>query len=950
MSVKRLLLLFTFLSVSTILPQVESYNLITIQKESFANLEKNIQNEIEILHEFHNGLFAKTNSELLKQIEYENIDYKLIDNYDPSAKYYLFESKKNINPAGFGEVLVQLDKQAILKNLDRSKINPEQTEITVTELQKYSSAEISFNQRYTINSSTKIDSMVNAVISQVNVDSVTSFIQSLQDFQTRYLFAPNRRDVAEWIKNKFISFGYENARLDSFVYNGYWQYNAVAQLDAAEKVNDYIVIGGHHDSITGSDPMSFAPGADDNASGTVAVIETARALKAANFNSPKNIVFVTFAAEERGLWGSKDYAQKALQQGMNISLMINHDMISYSRNSVETSVVDINRYTGSDEFAEIAAYAVENYTDLRSNYGGYNSAGSDSHSFWDLGFPAIYFEENVFSPYYHSNSDVVANYNMPYCSAVIQASCATTVMTAVTPSKVQDYEIFDIGNGTSLQLSWAPDEANNFSYFKIFAGNESGVYSREETTADNEFVLDGLTEGINYFVAVASVNTDGFESILVEKSLTPYSRPHVPADLSDEPVMFGVKLSWTHNLELDLAGYNIYRSENPSESFVKLNNELIIENHYQDFTTNKNQYYYYKISAVDEDENESDLSNALRSHPVTLQSELIIVDETSDESEEHDAEYDAFYNNILKNYEYSSFDVFKEDGIKLADIAGYKNVIWLSEDESNFTAAFNLKEDIAKLLNFGGTFVYIGYLPTKAFENDVQEETTFGIGTFVRDYLKIDYKYKGFGSRFNGAEDEYMNYPVLKIDSLKAPANTNYHLRNIESISASDEASEIYLYKSDYDPSSPQGKLIGSPVAVEYLGEDFKTITTSFPLYMMKENDAKSFLAYIVEEKLGLTTDVTEDLQVPTKYSLSQNYPNPFNPSTVISYQISVNSKVTLKIYDVLGREVAVLVNEYQPAGNYEVEFNAKGLSSGVYYYRIESGNFSDTKKMILLK
>lgn len=97
-------------------------------------------------------------------------------------------------------------------------------------------------------------------------------------------------------------------------------------------------------------------------------------------------------------------------------------------------------------------------------------------------------------------------------------------------------------------------------------------------------------------------------------------------------------------------------------------------------------------------------------------------------------------------------------------------------------------------------------------------------------------------------------------------------------------------------------------------------------------------------------TSVKNSEILPTEYLSIQNYPNPFNPSTVIGYQISVNSKVSLKIYDILGREVAVLVNEYQPAGNYEIEFNAKGLSSGVYYYRIESGNYSNTKKMILLK
>lgn len=92
------------------------------------------------------------------------------------------------------------------------------------------------------------------------------------------------------------------------------------------------------------------------------------------------------------------------------------------------------------------------------------------------------------------------------------------------------------------------------------------------------------------------------------------------------------------------------------------------------------------------------------------------------------------------------------------------------------------------------------------------------------------------------------------------------------------------------------------------------------------------------------------DVNTPDKFELSQNYPNPFNPSTIISYAIPENSVVTLKVYDILGNEVAVLVNDYKNAGRYTVNFDASSLSSGVYYYRISAGSFSNTKKMLLLK
>ena len=87
----------------------------------------------------------------------------------------------------------------------------------------------------------------------------------------------------------------------------------------------------------------------------------------------------------------------------------------------------------------------------------------------------------------------------------------------------------------------------------------------------------------------------------------------------------------------------------------------------------------------------------------------------------------------------------------------------------------------------------------------------------------------------------------------------------------------------------------------------------------------------------------------PRNYALEQNYPNPFNPSTTIRYQIPKDGLVTLKVYDVLGREVKTLVNSYQSAGEHFVKFDGRGLASGVYFYSLTAGDFSQTKKMILL-
>jgi aminopeptidase N len=109
-----------------------------------------------------------------------------------------------------------------------------------------------------------------------------------------------------------------------------------------------------------------------------------------------------------------------------------------------------------------------------------------------------------------------------------------------------------------------------------------------------------------------------------------------------------------------------------------------------------------------------------------------------------------------------------------------------------------------------------------------------------------------------------------------------------------------------------------------------------------------------------IVTSINGDVTKITDYVLEQNHPNPFNPNTTIKYQIPELSFITLKVYDVLGNEVATLINEEKPAGIYEVEFSAKGgstlsgneyaLPSGIYFYRLESSSFSQTKKLILLK
>lgn len=151
--------------------------------------------------------------------------------------------------------------------------------------------------------------------------------------------------------------------------------------------------------------------------------------------------------------------------------------------------------------------------------------------------------------------------------------------------------------------------------------------------------------------------------------------------------------------------------------------------------------------------------------------------------------------------------------------------------------------------------------------------------------------------------------------------------------------SKFFTYNSTlYRFRGWTGSGVGSYTSADSLGNDTSiTVTMLNPIVQTAR-----WTPYV-----GISTISTE---IPAEYKLYQNYPNPFNPETKIKFDVRENTLVTIKIYDMLGRDVATLVNEQLPAGKYVMPFNANSLSSGIYYYKITAGDFSEIRKMILLK
>jgi hypothetical protein len=155
---------------------------------------------------------------------------------------------------------------------------------------------------------------------------------------------------------------------------------------------------------------------------------------------------------------------------------------------------------------------------------------------------------------------------------------------------------------------------------------------------------------------------------------------------------------------------------------------------------------------------------------------------------------------------------------------------------------------------------------------------------------------------------------------------------------------------------------IGNPTSIEWgVNGDVSKIfikvpalatgtTYSIQLKNLKSINNVAMNDTVITFKTSGISGINDEQEMPQGFVLQQNYPNPFNPSTIISWQLAVGSHATLKVYDVLGNEVAELVNNWLEAGTYRVAFNASSLSSGIYFYKLSAGDKSFTKKLILIR
>jgi hypothetical protein len=240
-------------------------------------------------------------------------------------------------------------------------------------------------------------------------------------------------------------------------------------------------------------------------------------------------------------------------------------------------------------------------------------------------------------------------------------------------------------------------------------------------------------------------------------------------------------------------------------------------------------------------------------------------------------------------------------------------------------------------LKFGGSGIFIS-------PNDGLSWEDFGQGLpFLGEIEKlIVYDNKIIAATIDGLwQRDILQVPVELISFTASVSGNDINLFWTTATETNNSGFEIQRKKSEWEKI---GYVDGFGTTTEPKSYSFTNynIEEGKYLYRLKQIDYDGTYSYSSEVKVEVSS--------PVEFSLCQNYPNPFNPSTTISFELPYSGVVSLKVFDILGREFETLVDEYKSSGSYNVQFNSGGLASGVYFYQLHAGDFVEAKKMILLK
>lgn len=759
------------------------------------------------------------------------------------------------------------------------------------------------------------NAVVQNIINQVNIDSLTHYVKELSGniptiiggqtytIVSRHKNQPGNDKAMEYIKQKLEQYGLTTT-IQTFSTTGK---NVYAVQTGTEFPNKKFIICAHFDDMPSG---TTAPGADDNASGTAAVIEAARILR--NYSFPYTIVYALWDEEEQGLIGSAYYANQAATAGDSILGVLNMDMISYDGNNDSKANIHTrgvaNSLMLSDKMLAInTTYSIGVNTVIKTP----GSTASDHASFWNKSYSAILLiedDDNDFHPYYHTVNDVLTYFNFPYFHKLSKMTIGTLATLALNlnlsiqhtpfaaintsnPITINATVVTGLTVGTGAKAPLLYYRVNSGSGFTQF-NSVTGV--PVDATTNFNFTIPSQAMGsiVQYYIACQD------QDDILMATLPMGGSGMNPPGSTPPPTFFQFFVAASSLAFSDSA--NAMSQWTPTGTWGLATNKYVSAP--TSFTDSPSGNYVANSNTTLLLINNIDLTNILGAR----------------------LEFDTQWE-IETDWDYGQIHISSNNGSTWTPLAGnYTNA---------GTGSFQPN----------GEPLYDGTQTTWVKES-------IDLSSYTGKQIKLRFMLKSDGSQQrdgwyidNVTVSKYSSVPV-ELLQFTAMTDGNKVSLNWETASETNNRGFEILRSSDKINWSSIGFVDGFGTSSEEHNYSFSDLypVNSKSFYSIKQIDFNGEFKIYGPIEVEFTGNMD--------YTLEQNYPNPFNPSTSIKFSIKEKGNVSLTVFDLLGREITTLLEKEMEAGSYSISFDASNLVSGVYVYQLKSGNFIASKKMMLVK
>ncbi len=762
------------------------------------------------------------------------------------------------------------------------------------------------------------DPVILQLVQSVDSARINSSLRRLESFRSRHITSDSLAAARNWVVARFQEFGYTDVVQHSFTYSGRSLQNIVVTKTGTRYPNKIVLLISHYDA-TSELPSTLAPGVNDNGTGVALTLEIARILSSKQLDY--TIRFVCFSAEEQGLVGSANYVSTVVvPQNHDIKLVINVDEIGGDRGNSNTMVKverdEDNSPSGNNAasaaMTDTLAALTRTYSTLTTTIT--NAYGSDYMSFEDRGYVITGFYEGIETPHYHKSTDTFANLDAPYVLQITKAALAGVAYFGGIQRKFVNVYHTPLANtqDTSRSIQLEADIRTSSSvrtasivYRTTIAPAFAETTMTQSSQHGDTLVFRGWIPKqrygttVSYFLRVTSA-----DSLIAT----------FPPDTTS-PVVFAVLP--------DTIAPAIVHSAFPNRSYRDAPFEIRAS--LSDANGIANAWIIFRINGgTDSVVNLTQLTTTT---------------------------WRGFIGSSVHAGDRVEYKVSARDRSFSANVATLPAAGWYT---------FRVLNSL--LYDFESSNA--GFISTNEWQWGV-----IGTPDVPAPISGVRVWATNLAGNYSGNTISTLLSPVLDLQNKSELVFTFKHFYSIEpqndggNIAVSVDGGSFQLLTPEGGYPYPSIVALGGP---GYSGNSFTWKDARFNIAALRDHNVQFrflFASDLLTSQRGwyvddvridyldtTATDVSLSENVSQTFRLYQNFPNPFNPTTTIRFEVPRTEHIRLAVYDLLGREVGVLVNKPMNAGKYEVSFDGSNVSSGVYVYRFEAGGWAQTKKLILMK